>query len=80
MSAQSNVDVKLMQLINSKLSMRGFRPPCSVSVACAGGQVTLTGTVTQAHMKQSAAQVAQGINGVKRVVNQLTVKAPERQK
>ena len=58
--------------------MRGFRPPSHVSVACVGGQITLTGTVTQAHLKQSAAQVAAGITGVKKVINQLTVKAAER--
>ena len=60
--------------------MRGFRPPSQVSVACAAGQVTLTGSVTQAHLKQTAAQVASGITGVKKVVNQLTVKAAERAK
>jgi osmotically-inducible protein OsmY len=78
MSAQSNADAKLVQQVNSKLSMRGFRPPCHVSVACDSGQITLTGSVTQAHLKLSAAQVAQGISGVKRVVNQLIVKAAER--
>lgn len=78
MSANKNADSKLVQSVTSKLSMRGFRPPSNVQVACANGQVTLTGTVPLAHLKLSAAQVAQGVTGVKRVVNQITVKAPER--
>lgn len=78
MSAQSNADVKLVQLVNSKLAMRGIRSPCSVTVTVNRGEVTLTGTVTQPHQKMSAAQVAQGMSGVKRVHNQLVVKAAER--
>jgi len=51
---------------------------CHVAVACRGGEVTLTGTVVQAHQKNAAMRVAQGITGVKRVINQITIKAQER--
>jgi len=78
MSMNNNVDSKLVQQVNTKLAMRGIRSPCRVSVACRGGEVTLTGTVTQAHQKMSAANITQGVNGVKRVINQLTVKAQAR--
>ena len=80
MSAQSNADGKLVQLVNGKLAMRGFRSPCNITVTSARCEVTLCGTVPQAHQKMSAAQVAQGITGVKRVHNQLVVKAAERQR
>lgn len=80
MSAQSNADGKLVQQVNGKLSMRGFRSPCNITVTANRSEITLSGTVPQAHQKMSAAQVAQGISGVKRVHNQLIVKAPERQR
>ena len=78
MSLNTNVDIKLTQQVNTKLAMRGIRSPCHVSVACRSGEVTLTGTVVQAHQKSAAMRVAQGIAGVKRVINQLTIKAQER--
>lgn len=78
MSLNGNVDIKLTQQINTKLAMRGIRSPCHVAVACRGGEVTLTGTVDQAHQKNAAMRVAQGITGVKRVINQITIKAQER--
>ena len=80
MSAQSNADGKLVMLVNSKLAMRGIRTPCAVTVTVARGEATLTGTVVQPHQKMSAAQIAQGVNGIKRVHNQLVVKAAERQR
>lgn len=78
MGMHNGSEIKLAQQVNMKLAMRGIRTPCNVSVACSGGDITLTGTVTQAHEKASAMRVAQGIAGVKRVINQLVVKAPGR--
>lgn len=78
MSGPSNADLKLTQTVNNKLAMRGIRSPCNVTVTTKGGEVTLTGSVTQPHMKQAAAQVATSTNGVKRVINQLIVKAAEK--
>jgi osmotically-inducible protein OsmY len=40
--------------------------------------VTLSGTVQQIAQKDSAAQVARAIGGVKQVLNQLTVKPRSR--
>lgn len=78
MGLNSNADIKLTQTVNSKMAMRGIRSPCQVSVACNNGDVTLTGTVVQAHQKQAAERVAQGVTGVRRVINQLVIKAPDR--
>jgi osmotically-inducible protein OsmY len=76
--ALNNGDTKLTQTIINKLTMRGIRTPCKVSVGVVQGQVTLTGTVTQAHQKIAAASVCSAISGVKRVINNLIVKAAER--
>ena len=76
--SQSSVDIKLTQSVINKLAMRGIRSPCKVTVTVDKGLATLTGTVTQAHQKMAAAAVASGTSGIKRVVNQLVVKAAER--
>jgi osmotically-inducible protein OsmY len=76
--ALNNADSKLTQTIINKLTMRGIRTPWKVNVGVAQGQVTLTGTVTQAHQKTAAASVCSAISGVKRVINNLIVKAAER--
>ncbi len=78
MSMNNNTDFKLLQNVNSKLAMRGIRSPCHVAVACRGGEITLTGTVVQAHQKDAAMRIAQGVSGVKRVINQLIVKVTQR--
>ncbi len=78
MSAQSNADQKLTMLINNKMAMRGIRSPCRVTVTTSGGQVTLSGTVAQAHQKSTAVSVANGVTGVKRVIDQLTIKPAEK--
>ena len=76
--SQSSADIKLTQSVVNKLAMRGIRSPCKVTVTVDKGLATLTGTVTQAHQKMAAASVASGTSGIKRVVNQLVVKAAER--
>jgi osmotically-inducible protein OsmY len=76
--ALNNADSKLTQTIINKLAMRGIRTPCNVSVGVMQGQVTLTGTVTQSHQKIAAASVCSAVSGVKRVINNLIVKAAER--
>ena len=76
--SQSSADLKLTQAVINKLAMRGIRSPCKVTVTVDNGLATLTGTVTQAHQKQAASAAATGTSGIKRVVNQLVVKAAER--
>jgi len=76
--AQSSADIKLTQSVIDKLAVHGIRSPCKVNVTVEKGLVTLTGTVAQAHQKAAATSVATGTSGIKRVVNQLVVKAAER--
>jgi osmotically-inducible protein OsmY len=76
--ALNNADTKLTQTIINKLAMRGIRTPCQVNVGVMQGQVTLSGTVTQSHQKIAAASVCSAVSGVKRVINNLIVKAAER--
>jgi hypothetical protein len=68
-------DQKICMMVMNKLAARGIRAPCSVSVTARNGEVTLTGVVVQAHQKSSAVHVASGIEGVKRVYDQMVVKA-----
>jgi len=78
--SQSSADIKLTQAVINKLAMRGIRTPCKVTVTVDKGLATLSGTVTQAHQKTAATSAASGTSGVKRVVNQIVVKAAERNK
>jgi len=68
-------DRTISQQSSQKLANRGLRSPCQVQVETRNGEVTLSGTVQYAHQKGVASQVVTGIFGVKRVVNQLVVKA-----
>ena len=76
--SQSSADIKLTQSVLNKLTTQGIRIPCRVTVTVENGLATLSGTVTQAHQKMAATSAATGTSGVKRVVNQIVVKAAER--
>lgn len=67
-------DQRIVMAITNKLATRGIRSPCSVVVTARSGEVTLTGIVIQPHQKSTAKQLAQGIEGVRRVNEQLVVK------
>lgn len=68
-------DRTLIQQFSQKLANRGVRSPCHVQVQSRNGDVTLSGTVQFAHHKRAAAQLVTAINGVRRVIDQLVVKA-----
>jgi osmotically-inducible protein OsmY len=76
--SNNSADMKLTQTLINKLATRGIRTPCNVAVHVHGGLATLTGTVTQVHQKIAATSVATGVSGIKRVVNNIVVKAMER--
>lgn len=67
-------DSALAQQVNQKLAARGIRSPCKVQVGVAHGDVTLNGSVQHAHQKSAAVQTASSMSGVRRVIDQLTVK------
>jgi hyperosmotically inducible periplasmic protein len=71
-------DQTITRQVQGKLASRGLGPPCRIIVLTSKGQVTLSGTVQQDAQKNSAAQVARNIGGVKNVVNQLTIKARDK--
>jgi osmotically-inducible protein OsmY len=76
--AEQIPDRVIIQQITNKLATRGVRSPCRVTVLSYRGDVTLSGTVEHAHQKGAAVGVASGVAGVKRVIDQMTVKPPER--
>jgi hypothetical protein len=65
----------VMQLLAS----RGLRSPCHIAVQSTNGVVTLTGTVLRQQQRDAANQVAQNVEGVRRVVDRMTIKAPAKQ-
>ena len=67
-------DKTITERVTQLLSNRGLRSPCRVSVTTLNGEVTLSGTVQHSHQKTSAVQATRGANGVRRVVDQLTVR------
>jgi osmotically-inducible protein OsmY len=74
MYGSRNNDAALTQQVNNKLASRGIRSPCHVGVQTQDGNVTLSGTVRYAHQKGAAVQVTAGVTGVRRVIDQLTVR------
>ena len=71
---RSSPDEGVSQQVMNKLASRGLNSPCRVVVRSSGGEVTLTGTVQYPHQKATAVKAASGVAGVRRVVDQLTVK------
>ena len=68
-------DKTITRQVQGKLTGRGLGSPCHISVETRKGEVTLTGSVQYAHQKSTAVQAANGIGGVKRVMDRLMVKA-----
>jgi hypothetical protein len=72
--ASAKDDQKLCMMVTNKLMARGIRSPCAVSVSARNGEITLSGTVVQAHQKNAASHAASTIEGVRRVNDNLVVK------
>lgn len=71
-------DRTIDQQVTQKLSSRGINSPSQVTVQTRRGEVTLSGVVQHPHQKNSAVQVANSVMGVRRVIDNLTVKAVTR--
>ena len=67
-------DSRITQIVTNKLASRGFASPCRLNVQTSNGQVTLTGIVQYAHQKSAAVSAISGMAGVRRVIDQMTVK------
>lgn len=68
-------DRTITQQVQNQLAGRGLAAPCRVTVATQNGNVTLSGNVQFAHQKSMAVRVASAMQGVRRVIDRLVVKA-----
>ncbi len=71
-------DKSITKHVQGQIAGRGLNSPCKITVATSNGEVTLTGTVQSLQQKSMAVQAANGISGVRRVVDRLTVKVAVR--
>ena len=69
-------DEVLAQNVNAKLKADPALASRVINVTAASGAVTLTGSVNSEAEKTTAGQLAQGVDGVKSVINNLTVRPP----
>lgn len=69
-------DEALTQSVQSKIRAESGLATEPIHVATTSAVVTLTGEVTSASHKARAEELAKGVEGVKSVVNNLTVKVP----
>jgi osmotically-inducible protein OsmY len=68
-------DRTITRQVQGRIAGRGLNSPCRISVETTKGEVTLSGSVQHVHQKTAAVQAAQGIAGVRRVLDRLIVKA-----
>ena len=66
-------DDHITRHVNNKLASRGFGSQ-HLMVQTSNGQVTLSGNVLYAHQKKAAMKAIAGLTGVRRIVDQMTVK------
>ena len=71
-------DRTITQQVAQRLTTRGLSSPCRIDVKSKNGEVTLTGTIQYPHQRTAANQAASTAAGVRRVVDHLTVKPPEK--
>lgn len=67
-------DKTITRQVQGKIAGRGLGSPCSIAVATVKGEVTLSGTVQYAQQKATAVQAANGVAGVRRILDRLVVK------
>jgi len=66
-------DVAITTAVKAKLAADRIKTLARVSVDTIKGVVTLTGTVETAEQKKQAEEVARGVKGVSKVVNNLQI-------
>jgi len=72
-------DKTITRQVEGRMASRGLASPCRIGVATMKGEVTLTGTVHHMQQKSTAVQAANGVAGVRRVIDKLTVKIEKKQ-
>jgi osmotically-inducible protein OsmY len=68
-------DRTIIQQVTQRLATRGIRSPCSIAVQSKNGEVTLTGNIQYPYQRSAAIQAASTAEGVRHVVDRLTIKA-----
>lgn len=66
-------DKVLLKKVNQRLARAALGAGCSVRVSVRNGQVTLSGTIQRDSQRRPALRAAQGVDGVRQVVDQLKV-------
>ncbi len=73
-------DAIIIQKVTKQLSNHGMRSPCRIAVAARKGDVTLSGTIQFEYQRIAALHAVRGIDGVRRVMDQLKVQPKVAQK
>lgn len=66
-------DRQILQKVTTQLPRGGIRPPSDVHVAVQNGIVTLSGKIEFELQRKAAVHAALAVNGVQRVVDQMSV-------
>ncbi len=66
-------DAKIIEHAARRLSSSGVRAPSRVTVTSTNGNVTLAGTLQYENQRQAAMRAVMGVEGVRRVVDQLKI-------
>ncbi len=66
-------DRELQKSVNKKLLQRAGGSGCKISATVSSGMVTLSGVLGQEYQRRVLVNSMHGINGVKRVVDTMTV-------
>lgn len=76
MSGNVTSDEDLTRQVKSRLAAMNDLQDANINVSTVAGKVTLTGTVTSKDAEKSAKSTAEGIPGVKKVDDDLSVSKP----
>jgi osmotically-inducible protein OsmY len=66
-------DSQLTRSVNMKIAQRSGGSGCKVTAVVSNGYVTLSGTVDAEYQKRPIINAINGINGVRRIVDSMTV-------
>ncbi len=72
-------DRELLKSVNRKLLQRAGGSGCKITATVASGMVTLAGVLSQEYQRRALISSMHGVNGVKRVVDSMTV-APRKKR
>lgn len=65
-------DKRIIQQVNKRLARTGVSQ-CKIAVTARNGYVTLSGNIQFEYQRKAMIRAAQGVEGVRQVVDQLTV-------